>query len=158
MKNPGTSKFMFPIQSNRDRLRLAIQETRGMFVRHKNKAPWAIDSVQETFLREKGEGKIKVLSPEETEEILETKSCNFPRIDIVYNLDSPSTRARLIYNFTRMVKGSTLSLEILSGENGLGNLSECGFSFRVATFVRSFDISECYTQVRTSGCSKKGNS
>ena len=50
-----------------------------------------------------------------------------------------------------MVKGSTLSLEILSGENGLGNLSECGFTFRLAPFVSSFAISKCYTQVRTAG-------
>ena len=99
MKNPGTLKFMFPIKENRTRLKQAIQETRGMFIRHKNKAPWAIDSVQETFLREKGEGKIKVLTPEETKEILETKSCNFPRIDIVYNLDSPSTRCKIDIRF-----------------------------------------------------------
>ena len=53
MKNPGTLQFMFPIKENKARLKQAVQETRGMFMRHKNRAAWAIDSVQETFLREK---------------------------------------------------------------------------------------------------------
>ena len=34
----------------------------------------------------------------------------------------------MVHDVTRMVKGSTLSLEILSEENGFGSLCECGFS------------------------------
>ena len=77
LKNPGILKFLFPVKEDRDRKRLVVQETRGMFMRHKSKAAWAIESVQETFLREKGEAKIKVLSKEETEEILKRKTAIF---------------------------------------------------------------------------------
>ena len=44
-------------------------ETLFGMIGHESKAAWAIDSDQETFLRENGKGKIKVLSKEETEEI-----------------------------------------------------------------------------------------
>ena len=40
-------------------------------------------------------------------------------------------------------------LEILSGQYGLASLGECSFSFRMASYIRSFEIPKCYTQVKT---------
>ena len=45
----------------------------------------------------------------------------------------------------------TLSLDILSAENGLGSLVECAFSLWVHPYVRSLDISKCYTNVKSTG-------
>ena len=59
--------------------------------------------------------------------MLEKESCILSRIGLVYNLDSHSTKCRVIHDFTGMVKGSTLSLEIFSGEDDSDSLSECGF-------------------------------
>ena len=39
----------------------------------------------------------------------------------------------------------------MSAENGLGSLAECAFSLKMHPFVRSLDISKCYTNVRTIG-------
>ena len=60
----------------------------------------AVEKVQETFLFEKGEGKIKVLSKIETERVLERESCKFNRNDLVHNFDSPSTKCRIFNDFT----------------------------------------------------------
>ena len=54
--------------------------------------------------------------------MLEEESRNFNRSNLVDNLDTPSTKHKVIYDVTRMVKCSTLSLEILSGKNGFGSL------------------------------------
>ena len=78
---------------------------------------------------------------------------NFPRVDLVFNPDIPSTKVRLIHDMTQKLPklNSTLSLEILSADSGLGNLQEAAFSVRIHPFVRSFDISRCYQQVRSEG-------
>ena len=55
--------------------------------------------------------------------MLEEERCDFNRINLVDNLDSPSTKYRVFPDVTRIVMGSTLALEILSGENTLGSLS-----------------------------------
>ena len=93
-----------------------------MFKKHMNKAPWAIEKLQETFLCEREEGKIKFLRKEETKRVLERKSCTLSRIDLVYNFDSHSTKCRVIHDFIGMVKGFTLSLDIFSGEDGFDSL------------------------------------
>ena len=59
-----------------------------------NRTPQAVKTVQETFFCEEGEGKTKVLSKEETKRMLERKTCNFERIDLVQN--SPSTKYKII--------------------------------------------------------------
>ena len=74
-----------------------------MFNRHMNITPLAVEKVQETFLCEKGEDEIRVLSKEETKRVLERKTCNFDRNDLVQNFDSPSTKCKIINAFTRMV-------------------------------------------------------
>ena len=57
------------------------------------------------------------------------------------------------WNISERIPGSgtTLSLEILSAENGLGSLVEAAFSFRIYPYIRSYDISKCYQQVRSAG-------
>ena len=82
--------------------------------------------------------------------MLEEECCNSNRIALVYNLDSPSTKCEVFHDFTRMVKGSTLTLDILSGETGPGSLSEW-VSFRMVPYVRSFDMPKCYSQGKTAG-------
>ena len=72
-------------------------------------------------------------------------------IDMVFNLDSSSTKVRLLQYYTEKIRKTPLSLEILSAENGLGSLVECAFSLRVHPYVRSLDFSKCYTNVRTIG-------
>ena len=82
--------------------------------------------------------------------MLEEECCNLNRIALVYNLDTPSTKCEVFHDFTRMVKGSTLTLDILSGETGPGSLSEW-VSFRMVPYVRSFDMPKCYLQGKTAG-------
>ena len=64
---------------------------------------------------------------------MRTQNLNWPRMDLVFNLDSPSTKVRLIHDYTSRIRGSstTLSPEILSAESGLGSLQEAAFSFRI---------------------------
>ena len=35
MKNPDTLQFMFPVKENKSRMKQAVQETRGIFMRQK---------------------------------------------------------------------------------------------------------------------------
>ena len=62
-----------------------------------------------------------------TEIVLEKESCTLTGIDLEYNFHSHLTKGRVIHDFTGMVKGSTLSLEIFSGEDGFDSLSDCRF-------------------------------
>ena len=119
-------QYLFPINVNRNRKKTAVCVTKGMFKKHMNRAPWAIEKLQET-LCEKEEGKIKFMRKEETKKVFKKKSCTLSSIDLVYNLDSHSTKCRVIHDFTWMVKGSTLSLDIFSGEDGFYSLSKCVF-------------------------------
>ena len=68
-----------------------------------NRALWAIEKLQETFLCEREEGTIKFLRKEETKIVLEKESCTLTGIDLEYNLDSHSTKCRVIHHFTGMV-------------------------------------------------------
>ena len=74
-----------------------------MFNQHMNITPLAVEKVQETFLCEKIEDEIKILSKEETKRVLERKTCNLDRNDLVQNFDSPPTKCKIINDFTRMV-------------------------------------------------------
>ena len=53
----------------------------------------------------------------------------FTRLNIAYNLNSASTKVRLIYNFTQAVGSTTLSLDVLMIDNALGSMIEAAFSF-----------------------------
>ena len=70
---------------------------------------------------------------------METENLNWPRMDLVFNLDSPSTKVRIIRDYTTRISSAstTLSLEILSAGSGLGSLANAAFSFRIFTFIRS---------------------
>ena len=74
-----------------------------------NRIPLVVDKVQETFLCENGVGEIEVLSNEDPKKVLKRESCNFNRNDLIHKFDSPSTKCRIINDFTKMGKGSTLS-------------------------------------------------
>ena len=89
---PGILVYLLAINENIDKMLIAVNESTGMLKKHMNRAPWAIEKVQETVLCERGQRKIKVLSEEETKKVLEEESCNFNKIDLVYNLVSPSTK------------------------------------------------------------------
>ena len=127
-----------------------------MFKRQLNRAPWAIEKLQETLLWEREEEQIKFLRKEETDRVFEEESCTFSRIDLLYNLDSHSTKCRVIHDFTGMVKGSTLSLEIFLGEDGFDSLSECGF-FRMAQYGKEFDVSKYFIYVNPNNGSIKNS-
>ena len=64
-------------------MQTAVNKTKNMFKRHMNRAPWAIEKVPETFLREKRKGKIKVLSKKDTKKVLEVTTCNSNRFDFL---------------------------------------------------------------------------
>ena len=51
-----------------------VNKTRGMFKRHMDRAPWAIEKVQKTFLCEREEEKIKVLKKYEHKTVLREES------------------------------------------------------------------------------------
>ena len=151
MKSPVMLQELFPVEGNRRRIEEAINMTAAMLRKNQKKATWAVQEADETFSTELRTGKVQILNEAEIEEAILTKNMAFNRTDLVFNLDSPSTKVRLIHDFTREVHGTTLSLEILSGDNGLGSLVEAGFSFRIHTFIRSYDIAKCYTQIAVEG-------
>ena len=70
-----------------------------------------------------------------TKIVLEKESCTLTRINLEHNLHSHLTKGRVIHDFTGIVKGSTLSLEIFSGEDSFDSLSECVF-IRIAQYVK----------------------
>ena len=101
--------------------------------------------------RELIEGKIRLLTKESFDDISLVKPTAFTRLNIVFNPDSLSTPQRLIYNFTSKVGSSTLSLEVLTLDKTLGNMSEAALSFRLFKYIRTFDIAKCYTQIVLAG-------
>ena len=150
-RNPNILKTLFPIETNHKRYEQAIRDSRGMYMRNYKKAKWSIERAHETFQEELGEGKIRIIPPTELYEAMKVRNVNFSHNNLVFNPDSSSTKVRLIHDYTREVKKTTLSLEILSAENGLGSLAEAAFSLRLHPYVRSLDISKCYTNVRVTG-------
>ena len=124
-----------------------------MLRKHSREASWAITQANNTILEELREAKVRRLSEDELNKLMVTENLNWPRMDLVFNLDSPSTKVCLIHNYTSRISSAqtTLSLEILSAESGLGNLAEAAFSFRIFTFKRSYDIGKCYQQIHSVG-------
>ena len=124
-----------------------------MLRKHARKASWAVIQANENMMEEIREAKVIKVSEAELGQLMVTENLNWPRMDLVFNLDLPSTKVRLIHECTsRIVSASTtLSLEILSAESGLCGLAEVSFSFRIFTFIRSYDISKCYQQIRSVG-------
>ena len=59
----------------------------------------------------------------------------------------------MIHDYTSCIASAstTLSLEILSAESGLGSLAEVSFFFRMFPFIRSYDIIKCYQQIHSVG-------
>ena len=60
MKIPGIFKYLFHVNGNIYRMQTAVNETVVMFRSHMNRAPWAIEKVQKTFLCDREEVKIEV--------------------------------------------------------------------------------------------------
>ena len=73
-------KYLFPRNENMNRKMTAVYETKGIFKRHMDRAPWAIETLQETFFCEREEGKIKFLIKEATKRVLEKVSCTLRMI------------------------------------------------------------------------------
>ena len=72
----------------------------------------------------------------------------FYRMEIIFNLDSPSTKVHRKGDYIYAIKGDTpLFLEILDVEKGLGSMVEEVLPFRLIQLVRSFDINSCYTKI-----------
>ena len=100
-------------------MQTAVNESKSMFRRNMNRTHWAIEKVQ---VRKKGKVKINVLSKKQTKRVLQEKSCNFNRIDLVNNLHSP---------FIKFM--TSLACREWQWES-----EECGFFFRMAPYVRYF--------------------
>ena len=75
----------------------------------------------------------------------------FTSLNISYNLDSASTKVRLIHDFTQQVGAISLSLEVLVLDNTLGSIVEAAFSFRIRYFIKAFNIKSCYTNYTLEG-------
>ena len=79
------------------------------------KAPWAVKKGREKFLEELEEGKIRIVSKDELDEAMEKENVNFSNNNLVFNMDSSSTKVRLIHDYTEEVKQTSLSLEMVWG-------------------------------------------
>ena len=82
---------------------MALAETAAMLKWHYAKAQRAVNKVDETIQTEKLEGKIRVLSEKELEKVMKEENVAFSRLDLVFNLDSPSSKNHLIHDFTRKI-------------------------------------------------------
>ena len=116
-------------------------------------APWAVIQADKTMQQEIREVKVCRVSEAELNMLLDSENLSWPRMDLVFNLDSPSTKVRVIHDYTSCIPSAitTLSLEILSAYSGLGILAEAAFNFRMSPFIKSYDISCCYQQIRSVG-------
>ena len=121
MKSPSMLQELFPIKGNRRRIEAAMNMTAAMLRKNQKKATWAVQKADETFSTELRTGKVRILHEAEIEEAILTKNMAFNKTDLVFTRDSPSTKVRLKHDFTKEIHGTTLSLEILSGDNGLGS-------------------------------------
>ena len=129
-----------------------MKQTAGLIKSKAKKGEmWAIKKINETIKIEINEGKVKRIDLHDFKKIAEVRPTNFGRINLAFNPDSTSTKVRLIHDFTAAVLGTTLSLEILTLDNTLGNMAEAALSFRLHYFVRSYDIRSCYTQFSLEG-------
>ena len=109
-RNPNILEILYPIATNQRRYEAAIQKTRAMYMRNWKKAPWAVRKAEETFLEELEEGKIRVVPEKEFLKAMETEHVNFSANNLVFNMDSSSTKVRLIHEYTEEVRKTTLSL------------------------------------------------
>ena len=109
---------LFPINTNKAWFNAAIIQTAGMLCKHSRKATWAITQANGTVLEELREAKARHQSQDELDKLMVTENLNWPRMDLVFNLDSPSTKVCLIHDFMSRISSAsaTLSLEILSAE------------------------------------------
>ena len=97
------------------------------------------------------ERKIRLLTKESFDVISLEKPTAFTWLNIVFNPDSLSTPQRLIHDFTSKIGSSMLSLEVLTLDKTLGNMSEAALSFLLLKYIRTFDIATCYTQIVFTG-------
>ena len=79
-------------------------------MRNWKKAPWAVRKAQGTFLEELKEGKIRIVQEKEFLKAMETEHVNFSVNNLVFNMDSSSTKVYLIQDYTEEVRKTTLSL------------------------------------------------
>ena len=54
---PGILQYLLSVNENIDKMLTAVNETRGLLKKHINRAPWAIEKVQEAVLCKRGKGK-----------------------------------------------------------------------------------------------------
>ena len=80
---------LFPKETNKARLYAAVEQTRAMLRKHMRKAPWAVSQADKTVSQEIREAKVRRVPVEELGVLLEKENCNFPHVDLVFNLDSP---------------------------------------------------------------------
>ena len=66
------------------------------------------------------EGKIQLMTMEEFKRKAAVEPTAFISLNIAYNLDSASTKVRLIPDFTQAVGSTTRSLKVLVIDNALG--------------------------------------
>ena len=91
-----------------------------MVKKHAKKAAWAVTQANATVLEELRDAKVRKFSQAELDRLMVTENLNWPRMDLVFNLDSPSTKVRPIHDYTYWIASAsmTLNLEILSAESG----------------------------------------
>ena len=152
MKRDGILKKMYPTEQAMVRLNAAKRQTAAMINNEIKKGElWAIEEVNETLKKELNEGKVEIMSLQEFKKRAEKEATAFTRLNIAYNLESLSTRVRLIHNFTTAVGSTTLSLEVLTLDPALGSMMEAAFSFRLYELIQCWDIAKCYTQITLVG-------
>ena len=138
---------MFPANLATARDNSAVKQTAGLIKSKAKKGEmWAIRKIDETIMVDINEGKVRRIELDDFNKTARVRPTNFGRINIAFNLDSTTTKVRLIHDFTAAVMGTTLSLEILTLDNTLGNMAEAALSFRMHYYVSSYNIRSCYTQ------------
>ena len=77
--------------------------------------------------KELNEGKVKLMTMEKFNVKAAADTTAFTSLNITYNLDSASTKVRLIHDFIQQVGATTLSLEVLVLDNAFGSIVEGAF-------------------------------
>ena len=108
-----------------------------------------LDVINAQLKKEIKSGRMRILSKQEMSE-LQYEVHNFSHLNVAYNLDSTSTLVRLISDLSRPLladKTTTLSLELKSPNNSLGNMLESIIGWRLHAHTAALDISKCYWQI-----------
>ena len=90
---------LFPKRSNSSRYDAAVMQTAAMLRRHFKKGPLVVLQADMTILQEIREAKVRRVSEAELGQLMDSENLNWPQIDLVFNLDSPSTKVRVIHDY-----------------------------------------------------------